>query len=161
MTTIIRKSMLSVAGLAFAGGIFAGPIAAHAAAPTIDAKPVAVVQADKPDTAKLIPHGTQGEQSRIALNGEQTDDAKAIIAATKKAGLPERARSSRLPPACRNPSWRTWATSATPTITTRWACSSSVLPVVGVRRSRSPTPRTPPPRSSRASSRSTAGRTCP
>ncbi|MFC5926557.1 hypothetical protein [Micromonospora vulcania] len=91
MTTIIRKSMLSVAGLAFAGGIFAGPIAAHAAAPTIDAKPVAVVQADKPDTAKLIPHGTQGEQSRIALNGEQTDDAKAIIAATKKAGLPERA----------------------------------------------------------------------
>ncbi|GAB3935706.1 hypothetical protein GCM10027614_10860 [Micromonospora vulcania] len=91
MTTIIRKSMLSVAGLAFAGGIFAGPIAAHAAAPTIDAKPVAVVQADKPDTAKLIPHGTQGEQSRITLNGEQTDDAKAIIAATKKAGLPERA----------------------------------------------------------------------
>ncbi|GAB3955854.1 hypothetical protein GCM10027614_66420 [Micromonospora vulcania] len=91
MTTIIRKSMLSVAGLAFAGGVFAGPIAAHAAAPTIDAKPVAVVQADKPDTAKLIPHGTQGEQSRITLNGEQTDDAKAIIAATKKAGLPERA----------------------------------------------------------------------
>ncbi|GAB3936963.1 hypothetical protein [Micromonospora vulcania] len=91
MTTIIRKSMLSVAGLAFAGGISAGPIAAHAAAPTIDAKPVAVVQADKPDMSKLIPHGTQGEQSRITLNGEQTDDAKAIIAATKKAGLPERA----------------------------------------------------------------------
>ncbi|GAB3938032.1 hypothetical protein [Micromonospora vulcania] len=91
MTTIIRKSMLSVAGLAFAGGVFAGPIAAHAAAPTVDAKPVAVVQADKPDVSKLIPHGTQGEQSRITLNGEQTDDAKAIIAATKKAGLPERA----------------------------------------------------------------------
>ena len=40
---------------------------------------------------KLIPHGTQGEQSRITLNDEQTANAKAIIAATKKAGLPERA----------------------------------------------------------------------
>jgi hypothetical protein len=33
----------------------------------------------------------QGAQSRIDLNGEQTANAKAIIAATKKAGLPERA----------------------------------------------------------------------
>ncbi|MGC5382845.1 hypothetical protein ACPXB1_30700, partial [Micromonospora sp. DT68] len=89
--TIIRKSMLSVAGLAFAGGIFAGPIAGQATAAPVDAKPVAVVQADKPDTAKLIPHGTQGAQSRIALNDEQTANVKAIIAATKKAGMPERA----------------------------------------------------------------------
>ncbi|RAN96572.1 hypothetical protein [Micromonospora noduli] len=90
MNTIFRKSMLSVAGLAFAGGVFAGPIA-HVANP-VDAKPVAVaVQADKPDTSKLIPHGTQGEQSRITLNDEQTANVKAIIAATKKAGLPERA----------------------------------------------------------------------
>ncbi|WP_410809189.1 hypothetical protein [Micromonospora sp. 067-2] len=81
MNTIMRKSVLSVAGLAFAGGVFAGPVAAHAATP-VDTKPVAVaVQAPKP----------QGEQSRIALNGEQTGNAKAIIAATKKAGLPERA----------------------------------------------------------------------
>ncbi|MET8373677.1 hypothetical protein ABZU42_28660, partial [Micromonospora profundi] len=85
MNTIFRKSVLSVAGLAFAG-----PIAAHSAAP-VDGKPVAVVQADKPDTAKLIPHGTQGAQSRIALNDEQTANVKAIIAATKKAGMPERA----------------------------------------------------------------------
>ncbi|MET7880139.1 hypothetical protein ABZS52_24820 [Micromonospora profundi] len=91
MNTIIRKSMLSVAGLAFAGGIFAGPIAGQATAAPVDAKPVAVVQADKPDTAKLIPHGTQGAQSRIALNDEQTANVKAIIAATKKAGMPERA----------------------------------------------------------------------
>ncbi|MFJ6150785.1 hypothetical protein [Micromonospora profundi] len=92
MNTIIRKSMLSVAGLAFAGGVFAGPIAGHAdgAAP-VGVKPVAVVQADKPDTGKLIPHGTQGAQSRIALNDEQTANVKAIIAATKKAGMPERA----------------------------------------------------------------------
>ncbi|WP_406067198.1 hypothetical protein [Micromonospora sp. NBC_01638] len=91
MNTIIRKSVLSVAGLAFAGGVFAGPIAAHAANP-VEGKPAAVaVQADKPDTSKLIPHGTQGEQSRIPLNDEQTANVKAIIAATKKAGLPERA----------------------------------------------------------------------
>ena len=42
MNTIFRKSVLSVAGLAFAGGVFAGPIAAHAANPAVDAKPVAV-----------------------------------------------------------------------------------------------------------------------
>ena len=81
MNTIIRKSMLSVAGLAFAGGVFAGPIAAHAA-PAVDAKPVAVaVQTVKPE----------GAQSHIDLNDEQTANVKAIIAATKKAGLPERA----------------------------------------------------------------------
>ncbi|MEU7843658.1 hypothetical protein AB0B39_22185 [Micromonospora sp. NPDC049114] len=90
MNTIFRKSMLSVAGLAFAGGVFAGPIA-HVATPGTDARPVAVVQADKPDTSKLIPHGTQGAQSHIDLNDEQTANVKAIIAATKKAGLPERA----------------------------------------------------------------------
>ncbi|MEU4476425.1 hypothetical protein [Micromonospora sp. NPDC023888] len=81
MNTIFRKSMLSVAGLAFAGGVFAGPIAAHAN--PVDAKPaaVAVQSAPKP----------QGDQSHISLNDEQTANAKAIIAATKKAGLPERA----------------------------------------------------------------------
>ncbi|MFI7663101.1 hypothetical protein ACIBTW_29895, partial [Micromonospora parva] len=82
MNTIFRKSMLSVAGLAFAGGVFAGPIAAHAN-PAVDAKPaaVAVQSAPKP----------QGDQSHITLNDEQTANVKAIIAATKKAGLPERA----------------------------------------------------------------------
>ncbi|MET8350081.1 hypothetical protein [Micromonospora sp. NPDC005206] len=81
MNTIIRKSMLSVAGLAFAGGVFAGPIAAHAATP-VEGKPVAVAV----QTAKV-----QGAQSHIDLNDEQTGNVKAIIAATKKAGLPERA----------------------------------------------------------------------
>ncbi|PWU51203.1 hypothetical protein DLJ46_05435 [Micromonospora globispora] len=93
MNTIIRKSVLGVAGLAFAGGVFAGPMTAHAA-PAVDAKPLAVaVQADKPgvDTGKLIPHGVQGAQSTITLNDEQVGNAKAIIAATKKAGMPERA----------------------------------------------------------------------
>ncbi|WP_431944367.1 hypothetical protein [Micromonospora marina] len=88
MNTILRKSVLGIAGLAFTGGVFAGPVAAHAAADTTHAaKPAAVsVQGDK-----LIPHGVQGEQSRIELNDEQTANVKAIIAATKKAGMDERA----------------------------------------------------------------------
>ncbi|MFI7607278.1 hypothetical protein ACIBTV_19345 [Micromonospora sp. NPDC049366] len=91
MNTIMRKSVLGIAGLAFAGGIAGGPIAAHAATPAVDAKPVAVVQTDKVDKGKLIPHGVQGAQSRIDLNDEQTGNVKAIIAATKKSGMDERA----------------------------------------------------------------------
>ncbi|MEU8335131.1 hypothetical protein [Micromonospora tulbaghiae] len=87
MNTILRKSVLGIAGLAFTGGVFAGPVAAHAADTTTHAKPVSVsVQGDK-----LIPHGVQGAQSRIDLNDEQTANVKAIIAATKKAGMDERA----------------------------------------------------------------------
>jgi len=87
MNTILRKSVLGVAGLAFTGGVFAGPVAAHAADTTPAVKPVtATVQSDK-----LIPHGVQGDQSRIDLNDEQTKNVKAIIAATKKAGMDERA----------------------------------------------------------------------
>ncbi|MFF5174158.1 hypothetical protein ACFY3U_16140 [Micromonospora sp. NPDC000089] len=95
MNTMLRKSVLGIAGLAFAGGLAAGPLN-HGAPSTgvVDAKPVAVtVQADKPgvDKAKLIPHGVQGEQSRIDLNDEQIGNVKSIIAATKKSGLDERA----------------------------------------------------------------------
>ncbi|MFI5486233.1 hypothetical protein [Micromonospora echinaurantiaca] len=94
MTTIMRKSVLGIAGLAFAGGIFAGP-ATNADTTSVEAvKPVAVsVQADKPgvDKAKLIPHGVQGEQSWIDLDGEQVENVKAIIAATKKSDMDERA----------------------------------------------------------------------
>ncbi|MEU9829864.1 hypothetical protein [Micromonospora chersina] len=91
MNTMLRKSVLGIAGLAFAGGLAAGPLNHHEAAPVTGQSEAAVVQADKPDTAKLIPHGVQGAQSKITLNDEQTANAKAIIAATKKAGLPERA----------------------------------------------------------------------
>ncbi|MGR6318139.1 hypothetical protein Q2K19_02140 [Micromonospora soli] len=90
MNTMLRKSVLGIAGLAFAGGLAAGPLH-HEATPTTAVTEAAVVQADKPDTSKLIPHGVQGAQSRIDLSGEQVGNAKAIIAATKKAGLPERA----------------------------------------------------------------------
>ncbi|WP_319460902.1 hypothetical protein [Micromonospora sp. RTP1Z1] len=75
MNSILRKSVLGVAGLAFTGGVFAGPIAAHADTGPVAGKAAAV----------------QGAQSKIDLNGEQTGNVKAIIAATKKAGLPERA----------------------------------------------------------------------
>ncbi|MEV4542157.1 hypothetical protein [Micromonospora echinaurantiaca] len=93
MNTIMRKSVLGIAGLAFAGGIAAGP-AMHADTTSVESvKPVAAVQADKPgvDKAKLIPHGVQGEQSRIDLNDEQVENVKAIIAATKKSDMDERA----------------------------------------------------------------------
>ncbi|MDH6461295.1 hypothetical protein M2302_001465 [Micromonospora sp. A200] len=91
-TTILRKSVLGIAGLAFAGGVFAGPVTEAHANP-VDAKAVAVVQADKPgvDKSKLIPHGVQGKQSHIDLGDEQTANVKAIIAATKKSGMDERA----------------------------------------------------------------------
>ncbi|WP_346534677.1 hypothetical protein [Micromonospora sp. DPT] len=90
-TTILRKSVLGIAGLAFAGGVFAGPMTEAHANP-VDAKAVAVaVQADKVDKSKLIPYGVQGKQSRITLDSEQTKNVKAIIAATKKSGMDERA----------------------------------------------------------------------
>ncbi|MFC0005621.1 hypothetical protein [Micromonospora siamensis] len=92
MNTMLTKSVLGIAGLAFAGGMAAGPLNHADTTPTTAAlTPVAVVQADKPDAGKLIPHGVQGTQSHIDLNDEQTANVKAIIAATKKAGLPERA----------------------------------------------------------------------
>ncbi|MFI6263661.1 hypothetical protein [Micromonospora sp. NPDC051006] len=91
MNTIMRKSVFGIAGLALAGGALAGPIAAHAT--PVDEKPVVLFQADKPsvDKTELIPNGTQGAQSRIALDNEQTKNAKAIIAVTKKSGMDERA----------------------------------------------------------------------
>ncbi|MGN9813020.1 hypothetical protein ACTMSW_27165 [Micromonospora sp. BQ11] len=93
MNTILRKSVLGIAGLAFAGGIYAGPATAT---PTVETTPVTVAvqadnKADKADRSTLIPHGVQGKQSRIDLNDEQTANVKAIIAATKKADMDQRA----------------------------------------------------------------------
>ncbi|WP_329009710.1 hypothetical protein OG271_25795 [Micromonospora rifamycinica] len=88
-TTILRKTALGIAGLAFTGGILAGPAThAHATTPT---GVTTTIQADKPAKDKLIPHGVQGDQSRIDLDDEQTANVKAIIAATKKTGMDERA----------------------------------------------------------------------
>ncbi|MFI7431512.1 hypothetical protein ACIBPB_31455 [Micromonospora sp. NPDC049836] len=91
MNTMLRKSVLGIAGLTVAGGLAAGPLNHHEATPNTALAEAGVVQADKPDMGKLIPHGVQGAQSKIDLSDEQTANAKAIIAATKKAGLPERA----------------------------------------------------------------------
>ncbi|MFD6640284.1 hypothetical protein ACGF5H_30790 [Micromonospora chalcea] len=89
MNSILRKSILGIAGLTVAGGLAAGPLN-HDTAPT--ARDAAVTtQAAKLDTAALIPHGVQGNQSHIDLTDEQTANVKAIIAATKKAGMDERA----------------------------------------------------------------------
>ncbi|AVT28809.1 hypothetical protein C6361_04075 [Plantactinospora sp. BC1] len=117
-TSLVRKTALGVAGLAFVGGAVAGPAVAAHAAPEHVASPVSQsVMADKdhksdkdhknekdrksekrdkdrkgkPSRDRLVPHGVQGGQSRIALSGEQSDNVKAIVKATKKAGLDERA----------------------------------------------------------------------
>ncbi|NIL60094.1 hypothetical protein, partial [Salinispora arenicola] len=100
MNTILRRSVLSIAGLALSTGVVAGPLAADntttpttptTSMPADSAVAVSVAQAAKPDMGTLIPHGTQGEQSRISLGDEQVSNVKAIIEATKKAGMDERA----------------------------------------------------------------------
>ncbi|MEV0002769.1 hypothetical protein AB0H28_10825 [Micromonospora sp. NPDC050980] len=88
MNTMLRKSILGIAGLTVAGGLAAGPLN-HDSTPAPRESTVAVQT--RLDTAALIPHGVQGAQSRIDLNDEQTANVKAIIAATKKAGMDERA----------------------------------------------------------------------
>ncbi|WP_422774780.1 hypothetical protein ACN28C_23250 [Plantactinospora sp. WMMC1484] len=105
-TSFVRKSVLGVAGLAFVGGAVAGPsVAAHAVpehAGTPVAASVTVDKGDKgdhkgdrkggePSRDRLVPHGVQGGQSRIDISDEQADNVKAIVKATKKAGLDERA----------------------------------------------------------------------
>ncbi|MEU4793169.1 hypothetical protein AB0F95_26020, partial [Micromonospora tulbaghiae] len=89
MNSILRKSILGIAGLTVAGGLAAGPLNHDTTAPVRDT--AVTTQAAKLDTAALIPHGVQGTQSHIDLNDEQTANVKAIIAATKKAGMDERA----------------------------------------------------------------------
>ncbi|SBT66612.1 hypothetical protein GA0070622_4051 [Micromonospora sediminicola] len=89
MNTMLRKSILGIAGLTVAGGLAAGPLNHSDGTPAPRESAVAVQS--RLDTAALIPHGVQGAQSRIDLTDEQTANAKAIIAATKKAGMDERA----------------------------------------------------------------------
>ncbi|QGN50692.1 hypothetical protein GKC29_09880 [Micromonospora sp. WMMC415] len=93
MNTMLRKSVLGIAGLAVAGGLAAGPLNHDTTtAGTVGTTSLAAtVQADTVDKNTLIPHGVQGKQSRIDLDDEQTANVKAIIAATKKADMDERA----------------------------------------------------------------------
>ncbi|ROO52978.1 hypothetical protein EDC02_7932 [Micromonospora sp. Llam0] len=95
----LRNTALGIAGLALAGGAIAAPALAAQQTPgvqaaTTDTVAVAtdnVTTSDRVDSDKLTPHGVRGEQSRITLSGEQTDNVKGIIAATRKAGMDERA----------------------------------------------------------------------
>jgi hypothetical protein len=94
-TSFVRKTALGVAGLAFVGGAVAAPVGHAFASPAEHAAPamttVAAVTSDaKPGMDKLVPHGTQGAQSSIALSKEQTDNAKAITETAKKLGMGER-----------------------------------------------------------------------
>ncbi|MEU9513046.1 hypothetical protein [Micromonospora sp. NPDC048169] len=91
MNSILRKSVLGIAGLTVAGGLAAGPLNHTDSTPTTRDTAVTTTQAATLDTATLIPHGVQGTQSHIDLTDEQTANVKAIIAATKKAGMDERA----------------------------------------------------------------------
>ncbi|MFC0534144.1 hypothetical protein [Phytohabitans kaempferiae] len=93
MNTLLRKTITAVAGFTFAGGALIGPASAAMAspAPAPESVTVAQVVADKPGMDKLIPHGVQGKQSAIKMTDEQVANTKAIIAATKKAGMDERA----------------------------------------------------------------------
>ncbi|MFY1670598.1 hypothetical protein ACN27G_11630 [Plantactinospora sp. WMMB334] len=104
-TSFVRRSVLGVAGLAFVGGAVAGPSVAAQAGPEHAGSLVAVsVTADNgdhkgdkgdkgggPSRDRLVPHGVQGVQSRIDISPERAASVKAIVAATKKAGLDERA----------------------------------------------------------------------
>lgn len=75
MNTMLRKGLLTVVGLTVAGGVAAGPATGALAADT------------KPAAAAAV----QAAPARIDLTGEQTGNAKAIVEATKKAGMDERA----------------------------------------------------------------------
>ncbi|MFY1670616.1 hypothetical protein ACN27G_11720 [Plantactinospora sp. WMMB334] len=104
-TSFVRRSVLGVAGLAFVGGAVAGPSVAAQAGPehagSLVAASVMVDNGDHkgdkgdkgggPSRDRLVPHGVQGVQSRIDISPERAASVKAIVAATKKAGLDERA----------------------------------------------------------------------
>jgi hypothetical protein len=96
MNKLIQRGVLSIAGLTAAAGIAAGPGLSQDTTPAVDLKPVAATQqvaADKQQvsTEKLLPNGVPAGQSTVPLSDEQKANAKAIIEATKKAGMDERA----------------------------------------------------------------------
>ncbi|MEO3747571.1 hypothetical protein [Plantactinospora sp. B5E13] len=96
-TSLVRRTALGLTGLAFVGGAVAGPAVAAQAAPehhgvNLVAQSVVVDKGDhKPSRDRLVPHGVQGAQASIPISPEQADNVKAIVKATKKAGLDERA----------------------------------------------------------------------
>ena len=66
--------------------------ASRAARPAQNAEPAEKAEpVQKPAMEKLIPHGTQGPQQRVDWNTRQVENAKAIVATTKKLEMDERA----------------------------------------------------------------------
>ncbi|MFU8874438.1 hypothetical protein [Micromonospora sp. SL4-19] len=77
MNPMLRKTVLSVADLAITGGVFAGPIAAHAAEPMhaaepVHAAPAVEVQADKPDMGKHLIEQLTPEEPEVEAIGALT-----------------------------------------------------------------------------------------
>ena len=68
----VRKVALGVAGLAFVGGVTAGPaITASFDEGARSMAPVAAVAAEKPSMETLVPDGVQGAQQSVDWNDEQ------------------------------------------------------------------------------------------
>ncbi|SCL25880.1 hypothetical protein [Micromonospora inyonensis] len=97
MNKLIQRGVLSIAGLTAAAGIAAGPgLGLGHDTPVTETKPVAATQqvaTDKQQVSmdKLLPNGVPAGQSTVPLTDEQKANAKAIIEATKKNGMDERA----------------------------------------------------------------------
>ncbi|BCL15391.1 hypothetical protein [Micromonospora sagamiensis] len=96
MNKLIQRGVLSIAGLTAVAGIAAGPGLSQDTTPAVTTKPVAATQQVSTDRQqvsmdKLLPHGVPAGQSTVPLSGEQKANAKAIVEATKKAGMDERA----------------------------------------------------------------------
>ena len=149
MNTIMRKSMLSVAGLAFAGGVFAGPIAAHANPGRRQARRGGGAgrqarhrQADPArHPGRPVPHHPE----RRADRQRQGDHRRHEEGRSAGAGRGHLDRDEPAGVEAGEPG----SPGRHATTTTRWACSSSARARVGVPRSRSPTLSTRRPRSSR------------
>ena len=108
-TPILRRTAVGMAGLAVAGGAVAGPAVAAHAAPERVSSPVShsvMVDRDhgsdqdhrgrgggedRPSRDRLVPAGVRGEQAAVPVSGERAENVRAIVKATKKAGLDERA----------------------------------------------------------------------
>ncbi|GAA4579350.1 hypothetical protein GCM10023176_56860 [Micromonospora coerulea] len=69
MITIFRKSVLGLAGAAFAGTVLAGPLAAHTDVCPIEGLAVAALPFGEPDSGKLV---AQGAQSWMGFTAEHT-----------------------------------------------------------------------------------------
>lgn len=95
MNTMLHRGALAIAGLIAVAGMSAGPGLAAQTTPAAATTPITATTpttSDQPvPVDKLLPHGIPDGQSTIPLSDEQVNNAKAIIEATKKAGMDERA----------------------------------------------------------------------